>query len=314
MTPTKIALSKIRIDGGTQPRCAIDQKLIEEYRESLDQLPPVDLCFDGTDYWLFDGFHRYWAFEASGRKEIPSLIRHGTQRSAVKLSLGANHAHGSRRTNEDKRKAVQTCLADREWGTMSNYDQAEICAVAESFVRKIKKEIEESSLRTVRSETPMATPESTKRQNDVAELSPATETKVVRNKHGSKTVMKVGKIGKSKQPAKSEPAPKPEPIVETVETIEVPTDPWSAYEARVRKVMTDLRGAAKELSEIFKYDSATKQIRERWAQTNSAAGTIGQILGVVRGLDQNMPAQVVSGGRGYLTASEVQIAKSVKAA
>jgi uncharacterized ParB-like nuclease family protein len=313
MTPTKIALSKIRIDGGTQPRCAIDQKLIEEYRESLDQLPPVDLCFDGTDYWLFDGFHRYWAFEASGRKEIPSLIRHGTQRSAVKLSLGANHAHGSRRTNEDKRKAVQTCLADREWGTMSNYDIGEICAVAESFVRKIKKEAEESSLRTVRSETPLATPESTKTKVDAPE---ASKTKVVRNKHGTTTTMNVEKIGKSKQSAKSEPAPKAEPITEEPEAAIVtfdPERPWTEYESKIREVMSSLRVVASTLGKLFKYDPATKQILEKWAVQNSHAGTIGTILQVVRRLEDGLPEVLAKGPRGFITKAEARIAKSVAA-
>ena len=59
-----IDISKIRIDGGTQPRQNINETVIQEYADSILEgatLPPVDIFFDSTNYWLADGFHRYCA-------------------------------------------------------------------------------------------------------------------------------------------------------------------------------------------------------------------------------------------------------------
>ncbi|MBT3274957.1 MAG: streptomycin biosynthesis regulator, partial [Spirochaetales bacterium] len=47
--------------------------------------------------------------------EIDADIRQGTQQDAVLHSVGANAAHGARRTNDDKRLAVKTLLCDGEW-------------------------------------------------------------------------------------------------------------------------------------------------------------------------------------------------------
>ena len=68
--------------------------------------------FDGTDYWLADGFHRFWAAKEAGLTEIYEEIHPGTLRDAILFSLSANSKHGLRRTNADKRKAVQTLLDD----------------------------------------------------------------------------------------------------------------------------------------------------------------------------------------------------------
>ncbi|MBX7219625.1 MAG: hypothetical protein K1Y36_06750, partial [Blastocatellia bacterium] len=53
-------IDQIRIDGGTQPRTEINLDVVADYAETLKQkvLPSVDVFFDGTDYWLADGFHR----------------------------------------------------------------------------------------------------------------------------------------------------------------------------------------------------------------------------------------------------------------
>jgi hypothetical protein len=46
--------------------------------------------------------------------EAPAEVRTGSRRDAVRYSVGANSVHGLRRTNEDKRREVQTLLADAE--------------------------------------------------------------------------------------------------------------------------------------------------------------------------------------------------------
>lgn len=102
-------LSDIRIDGGTQSRVSISEQAVADYAEAMTEgatLPPVVVFFDGTDYWLADGFHRYMATKRIGALEIDADVQSGTQKDALLYAYGANQSHGLRRTNDDKRKAV----------------------------------------------------------------------------------------------------------------------------------------------------------------------------------------------------------------
>ncbi len=143
MTAASISVGKIRTDGGTQPRAELSAETIAEYREAMaagSAFPPVVVFYDGTDHWLADGFHRLEATKATGAKEIAADVRQGTQRDAVLFSAGANAAHGLRRTNADKRRAVERLLADKEWSKWSDRKIAEACGVTHPFVGKLRAE------------------------------------------------------------------------------------------------------------------------------------------------------------------------------
>lgn len=136
-----IALDAVRINGGTQSRAEINDATIAEYAETIragTDLPPVVTFFDGVNFWLADGFHRYHAHRAAGAMEISSEVRPGTCREAVLYSVGANAAHGLRRTNEDKRRAVQTLLDDPEWAAWSDREIARQCAVSYNTVASMR--------------------------------------------------------------------------------------------------------------------------------------------------------------------------------
>src|SRR4051794_18625155 len=79
------------------------------------RLSPVTVYDDGERYWLVDGFHRIAAAAILGHDTIACDVRPGTLRDAVAHAVGANAAHGLRRTNDDKRRAVETLLRDPEW-------------------------------------------------------------------------------------------------------------------------------------------------------------------------------------------------------
>jgi hypothetical protein len=133
----------IRVDGGTQPRAKIDYTIVQEYREAMaggTVFPPVIVFHDGKSYWLADGFHRLMACQTGHIPEIEAEVKQGTQRDAIKYSLGVNSSHGLRRTNEDKRRAVLRALDDEEWGNLSNVAIAEMCAIDEGTVRKYRAE------------------------------------------------------------------------------------------------------------------------------------------------------------------------------
>ena len=57
----KIMLDSLRIDGGTQGRLVIDQPTVYNYLEHMkagDEFPRMFAVYDGTTYWLVDGFHQ----------------------------------------------------------------------------------------------------------------------------------------------------------------------------------------------------------------------------------------------------------------
>lgn len=150
-----IDISRIRINGGTQSRAAINKDVVAEYAEAMEggaTFPPVIVFYDGADYWLADGFHRYEAYARARVNKVPADVRQGTQRDAILYSVGANASHGLRRTNDDKRRAVMVLLNDPEWSKWSNREIARQCAVSEWMVRDARGSICENladSSRTV---------------------------------------------------------------------------------------------------------------------------------------------------------------------
>jgi Homeodomain-like domain len=138
----KINIEKIRIDGDTQSRVAINEKTVENYTELLldgVKMHPIKIFFDGIDWWLVDGFHRYFAHKRAKINELDCEIVKGTKREAQIYSLGANHDHGLPRTNEDKRKSVMKCLDDVELCELSDREIAKICNVSRMTVNRIQK-------------------------------------------------------------------------------------------------------------------------------------------------------------------------------
>lgn len=146
----ELELKQINRSGGTQIRAAYDRATIDRYKdlhESDSKLPPIIVFYDGTDYWLADGFHRLQAkmetWVTTGECMIDCDIRSGTQRNAIEYALSANADHGLPRSGEDIRRAIFRCLDDNEWSQLSNTKIAKLCGCSESMVRKVKGEREQ---------------------------------------------------------------------------------------------------------------------------------------------------------------------------
>jgi len=146
-TEETLDIGKIRTDGGTQNRLTIDQDVVANYEEAMREgaeFPPPVVFFDGTEYWLADGFHRRKAMVKLGKATIKVLVFQGTKREAILYSAGANATHGLPRSNADKRKAVIKLLTDEEWTLWSDRVIAGKCAVSQPFVSGIRKEASEN--------------------------------------------------------------------------------------------------------------------------------------------------------------------------
>lgn len=142
--PGRLPITAIRIDGGTQPRAYTDADVVADYADVMlngTVFPSVIVFYDGLTYWLADGFHRVEAAKRAGLTDIAAEVRQGTQRDAILFSVGANANHGLRRTNADKRRAVERLLRDEEWAAWSDREIARKCAVHHELVGRVRKDL-----------------------------------------------------------------------------------------------------------------------------------------------------------------------------
>jgi ParB-like chromosome segregation protein Spo0J len=75
----RLLLRQIRLD--FQPTENLIDEVVAEYAHKMRRrvrIDPVQVCHDGKDYWLKDGFHRFRAALALGRKTIATQIIPGT--------------------------------------------------------------------------------------------------------------------------------------------------------------------------------------------------------------------------------------------
>lgn len=149
----ELLIVDIITDCGVQSRKKINDEYVTELSELIKAgtvLPLIEVFHDGSSYWLADGFHRLMAYNRQGAVNITANVNKGTLTDAKIHSLGANKQHGLRRTNEDKRFAVEMALgflAER-----SDRYIAELVGVSDPFVSGIRR-----VLLTISNTTPPAT-------------------------------------------------------------------------------------------------------------------------------------------------------------
>lgn len=132
-----LSISSIRTDGGTQPRGSLDYDVIESYQDAMENgavFPAIDVFYDGTAYWLADGFHRLQATYQSDREDVECTIHQGTLEDAQWFSFGANKANGLYRSNADKQRAVQAALKHLKSSGLSDGQIAKHCGVSSATV------------------------------------------------------------------------------------------------------------------------------------------------------------------------------------
>lgn len=169
-----LSIDAITLDERCQPRSAMSLELIGDYARAMAEgaeFPPLTVYRDGSTYYLADGFHRIAAAQDAGQKHMVCDVRPGDIRDAILHAVGANATHGQRRTNQDKRRAVETLLNDPEWVEWSDHKIACTCAVSPTTVGTIR-----SSLSKVDSD--------------------ASGTRTYTTKHGNTATMNTANIGR----------------------------------------------------------------------------------------------------------------------
>ena len=141
----RLKVSTIRTDAGTQSRARIDEATAADYAERLlagDRFPPVVVFQNDGTFILSDGFHRVRAAKLAKLETIAAEVYRGGVTDALKYSLASNHAHGLRRTNEDKRHAIFVAL--KEFKDWSDGAIAKLCGVAQSTVSSLRRQLKHS--------------------------------------------------------------------------------------------------------------------------------------------------------------------------
>jgi len=177
----KIAIKAIRTDGGTQVRAQLSQSQVEEYASQMregDEFPALDVFHDGSEYWLADGFHRFFAQKSNGLLEMECNVHQGTLRDALWFAIAANKNRGLDLDPKDKRANAERCLRDEEWGKLSYTEIGKHVGLSKMTISRIAREI---------------FPE---KQNDV---------KVVKRQDGTKYKVDTSKNKKRKPPVESQP-------------------------------------------------------------------------------------------------------------
>ena len=139
----RLKLDLIRLDAGTQTRAQIDEATVADYAEAIirgDRFPPGS-WFSRTmanTSWRTASTELKAARRAK-HTHILAEIRNGTRTDALRFALGANHKHGLRRSNLDKRHSVEMALT--EFGNLSDHLLSEMCGVSQSFVTNVRQQL-----------------------------------------------------------------------------------------------------------------------------------------------------------------------------
>ena len=140
----KIEIKAIRTDGGTQVRAQLVQSQVEEYASQMregDEFPPLDVFHDGAEYWLADGFHRFFAQKSNGLLEVECTVHQGTVRDALWFAIAANKNRGLDLSPQDKRANAERCLRDEEWGKLSYAEIGKHVGLSKMTISRIAREI-----------------------------------------------------------------------------------------------------------------------------------------------------------------------------
>jgi len=111
-----LRLSDVEVDYSIQPRVnGLNQDHVDEleaaYRDENAAIePPVAWQLPDESYKLSQGFHRVEGAKRAGRESLKFVVRKGTDDECAIDAFCSNQSHGLKRTNADKRRAVERLL------------------------------------------------------------------------------------------------------------------------------------------------------------------------------------------------------------
>ena len=271
MNITEIAIDAIKIDCGTQARVSINEGAVAEYAEAMTEgeaLPPVVVFFDGADYFLADGFHRYHANRRIGARTLAADVRTGTLAGAKLFAYGANRGHGLQRTNADKRKAVLGMLADApDW---SDRAIARHVGVSHPFVAAVR------------------SPAAAARQNETRTVGGAPKVETVSTQPSQQGARDAARADEpTLKPAASSPADRP--ANQSGDGVNASTPPpTDARDATIKELAEELKATLAELATAIADRDGNEAVRDADDKLAEALEQNKQLRAEVTGLRERV--------------------------
>lgn len=144
-----LAIDLIRTDANTQSREGIREETVTEYAKVLEEgdwlFPDLIVFYDGSEYYLADGFQRRLAALRVGRASVPCVIYEGTAIDARVYANSANLKHGDRCTQADKRRNAEWAVVTFPDATQSELALKAGCSAW--LIKEVRAARNEDSLR-----------------------------------------------------------------------------------------------------------------------------------------------------------------------
>ena len=255
----KINLALIRLDGDTQAREALSQEKVSEYGELMQDgavFPAIDVYFDGSEYWLADGFHRYFATQKNGAVSIEANIHTGTLEDAQLYACGANKGRGLEMSWRDIRHVVMRMLGHAKWSQWTNAEIARHVGCSGMTVGRVKSSIQEPSKET---------------------------KKAYRNTHGQEKTIETKNLGRKKKEnlALPEDDGEAQRVVELTDTVndlsaenqtlkdKIAIGQWDASEIEKIDVQDTVAGLREQLRVLEIENKALRESRDMFQTRNA---------------------------------------------
>lgn len=135
-----IRVDQLDVEKGIQIRSGLNKAIVKEYVEAMSAeytFPPI-VAFEsnpGEPLVIVDGFHRLASAVKAGADKIMVEVRQGDRAAALKAALVANTAHGLRRSNRDKKRAIEVAI--NEFPNLSARQYAEMCQVSPDLASRV---------------------------------------------------------------------------------------------------------------------------------------------------------------------------------
>lgn len=138
-----IKISSITLDDAIQPRCQIYDDVVTKYAAAMRQgekFPPVIVFYNGSKFWLVDGFHRLHAKKAIGELEVLAAISQGNRLDAILHAIGANLESELKLTKAEVDKNIFKLMCYPEWRRWSDKEIASHCGTNDKHVHDLREQ------------------------------------------------------------------------------------------------------------------------------------------------------------------------------
>ena len=121
---------------------ALSDSVLENYKTVIAQTrtcAPLSVCFDGTEYWLFDGYHRLAVLGHLGISACQVMVYKGDRRDALRRYI-ADKLRSKEPAPHTRvfRHCLRRLRTDTVWSTMPSSQLASLFARKPAFFDNLR--------------------------------------------------------------------------------------------------------------------------------------------------------------------------------